>query len=106
MRICQLVEGMPLAVELASAWVATHTCDEIAEAIAHNLDLLVTRMRDVPERHRSIRVAFEHSWQWLTDAEQRLFTRLGVFVGGFDRESAATVLKRRRTCWRRCWISR
>ena len=90
-RICQLVEGMPLAVELAAAWVATQTCAEIAQAIARNLDMLVSRLRDVPARHRSIRVAFEHSWQWLTDVEQRLFARLSVFAGGFTRERAVAV---------------
>lgn len=90
-RICELAEGMPLAVELAAAWVAARSCDEIAAAIARNLDVLVTRMRDVPERHRSVRVAFEHSWQRLTDAEQRLFARLAVFVGGFGRDSAVAV---------------
>jgi len=90
-RICRLVEGMPLAVELAAAWTVARSCAEIADAIVHNLDILATRLRDVPERHRSIRVAFEHSWQRLTEAEQEFFAQLSVFQGGFTREAAAAL---------------
>lgn len=91
-RICRLVEGMPLAVELAAAWTAARPCVEIADAIVRNLDILASRLRDVPERHRSIRVAFEHSWQRLTGAEQEFFAQLSVFQGGFTREAVAAVI--------------
>jgi predicted ATPase len=67
LRICRLVDGMPLALELAAAWVDVLPCAAIADEIAHNLDLLTTRLRDVPARHHSMRATLTHSWQRLTD---------------------------------------
>jgi predicted ATPase/DNA-binding SARP family transcriptional activator/Tfp pilus assembly protein PilF len=90
-RICQLVEGMPLGIELAAAWLPVHTCGEIAGEIERNLDILATSLRNVPERHRSLRATFEHSWNLLSEAEKGLFARLSVFRGGFRREAAAVV---------------
>ncbi len=90
-RICQLVEGMPLGVELAAAWLSVHSCEEIARQIEHNLDILTTRLRNVPERHRSIRATFEHSWQLLSEAEKELCARLAVFQGGFRQDAAVAV---------------
>ncbi len=90
-RICQLVEGRPLGLELAAAWVGEHTCAEIAAAIQRNLDFLATTMRDIPERHRSIRAVFEHSWQLLSGEERFVFARLSVFRGGFQGEAALEV---------------
>lgn len=90
-RICQLVEGMPLAIELAAAWVKTMPCQVIAEEIQRNLDFLATRLRNVPERQRSMRVVFEQSWQLLTPPERKAFMRLSVFRGGFWREAAERV---------------
>jgi len=90
-RICQLVEGMPLGVELAAAWVRARPCEEIALEIEQNLDVLTTRLRDVPERHRSVRATFEHSWQLLSDVERALVARLSVFRGGFRGDAAALV---------------
>jgi len=91
MRICQLVEGMPLGVELAAAWVTVHSCEEIAGEIERNLDILTARLRNVPARQRSIRATFEHSWQLLSEMEKSLFARLSVFRGGFRAEAAALV---------------
>ncbi len=90
-RICQLVEGMPLGVELAAAWVAMRSCGEIAQEIEHNLDILSTSLRNVPARQRSVRATFEYSWQLLTEAERDIFARLSVFRGGFRQEAAALV---------------
>jgi predicted ATPase/Tfp pilus assembly protein PilF len=90
-RICQLVEGMPLGVELAATWLPVHSCGEIAQQIERNLDILTTRLRNVPERHRSIRATFEHSWQLLSEMEKELFARLSVFRGGFRQEAAVVV---------------
>ncbi len=87
-RICQLVEGMPLAIELAAAQMRTRSSQEIAAEIERNLDSLTTSLQDVPERHRSVRAAFDGSWQGLTKAEQRTFCRLSVFRGGFHHEAA------------------
>jgi DNA-binding SARP family transcriptional activator/predicted ATPase/Tfp pilus assembly protein PilF len=90
-HICRLVEGMPLGIELAAAWVAVHPCREIAREIEYNLDILTTRLRNVPERHRSIRAAFEYSWKLLTETERTPFAQLSVFRGGFRREAATAV---------------
>ena len=90
-RVCQLVEGMPLALELASTWTKTLPTDEIASEIQHNLDFLATSLRDVPQRHRSMQAVFEQTWQRLTDEERRVFSALSVFSGGFRREAAEAV---------------
>ena len=69
-RICQLVGGMPLGLELAATWLRVLSCREIAQEIAQNLDFLATSLRNIPERHRSLRAVFEQSWQMLTEQEQ------------------------------------
>jgi predicted ATPase/transcriptional regulator with XRE-family HTH domain len=90
-RICQLVDGMPLAIELAAAWVRTLSCAEIAREIARNLDFLSVSTRDLPARHRSMRAVFDHSWKLLSVEEQGVLLRLAVFRGGFRREAAEVV---------------
>src|SRR5262249_18037183 len=75
-RVCRLVEGMPLGIELAAAWIRTLSCADIAAEIARNVDFLATRLRDLPERHRSVRAVFEPSWTMLTSEEQTAFRRL------------------------------
>jgi predicted ATPase/class 3 adenylate cyclase len=91
LRVCRLVAGMPLGIELAASWVSMLSCAEIADEIERNVDFLATSMRDVPERHRSLRAAFDHSWRLLSDEQRDTFARLSVFRGGFDREAAAAV---------------
>ena len=90
-RICQLVEGMPLALELAAGWVNTFSCREIAEELPRNSDILAARANDTPERHRSIRAVFEWSWGLLMAQERAVFMNLSVFRGGFQREAAEQV---------------
>ena len=90
-QICRAVEGLPLAIELAAAALRTHSCTAIAAAIENKLLALAIDLRGVPERHRSIRAAFEHSWRLLSAEEQQVFPRLSVFRGGFDQDAAAEV---------------
>jgi predicted ATPase/transcriptional regulator with XRE-family HTH domain len=90
-RICQLVEGMPLAIELAAAWVRILTCEEIASEIRRSLDFLATDAHDVPERHHSLRGVFDHSWNLLSASERSTLCRLTVFEGGFTREAAEQI---------------
>jgi predicted ATPase/class 3 adenylate cyclase len=90
-RLCRLVSGMPLGIELAAAWASTLPCSEIADEIERNLGFLETSMHDVPERHRSLRAAFDQSWRLLSDDERRVFSRLAVFRGTFARDAAAAV---------------
>jgi Predicted ATPase len=90
-RICRLVEGMPLAVELAAAWMDMLPLAEIAADLQKGLDFLETDMRDMPERHRSIRATINHSWDRLDEKERDIFSKLSVFRGGFTREAAQAV---------------
>lgn len=90
-QICHLLEGIPLALELAAAWSPLLSCTEIAQEVATSIDFLTTTMRDMPERHRSLRATFNHSWQLLADVEQDALCALAVFHGGFDRAAAAHV---------------
>ena len=91
LRICRLVDGMPLGIELAASWVSVLSCAEIADEIEGNIDFLATSMRDVPERHRSLRAAIDQSWRLLTDEQRSAFSRLSVFRGSFDRDAAVAV---------------
>ncbi|CAG0934368.1 Putative HTH-type transcriptional regulator [Thermoflexales bacterium] len=90
-RICRLVEGLPLAIELAASTINVQSCAAIADGIAGDLRALATRLRDVPDRHRSMWAAFEHSWRLLRDDEQLAFSHLSVFRGGFQVEAAQPV---------------
>jgi serine/threonine protein kinase/tetratricopeptide (TPR) repeat protein len=90
-QICQLVEGVPLGIELASVWVSKLSCHEIAGEIEKNLDFLATSMQDVPEKHRSVRAAFNHSWELLGEEQRLIFSKLTVFRGGFLRQAAEVV---------------
>lgn len=82
---------MPLAIELAASWIKTLRYAEIAAEIQRNLDFLMTSLRDVPERHRSMQAVFDQSWEFLTEAERDVFKRLSVFRGGVRRPAAKQV---------------
>ena len=90
-RICQLVEGLPLAIELAAAWAPSLTLGQIAEEIQRNIDFLATATRDLPDRHRSLRAVFNQSWALLDPDEQAAYRRLSLFRGGFSLEAAEAV---------------
>lgn len=87
-EICRLVEGIPLGIELAAAWVRMLTCGEIADEMKRSLDFLATTARDVPQRQRSLRAAFEYSWNLLAADERTVLRRLSVFSNGFTRAAA------------------
>jgi tetratricopeptide (TPR) repeat protein len=93
LKICQLVEGSPLGIELAAVWVKSLPLSEIAKEIETNLSILEAPTKNIAERHQSIRAAFEHSWKLLTDKEQEVLRKLSVFVGGFRREAAAEIAR-------------
>lgn len=89
--ICQMVEGMPLALELAAAWTQSLSCRTIADEIRQNLDFLATEWRNVPARQRSMRAVFDHAHNLLAPNEQAVFKRMSVFRGGFHRKAAEFV---------------
>jgi predicted ATPase/transcriptional regulator with XRE-family HTH domain len=90
-RLCNLLGGMPLGIELAAAWIRTLTVEEIADEISRSLDFLTLADRSAPIRHRSLRAAFEYSWKLLSLEEQQAVARLSIFRGGFRREAAQSV---------------
>jgi predicted ATPase/DNA-binding SARP family transcriptional activator len=94
-RICLLVEGLPLAIELAAAALRARSCAAIVDSIESSLSVLATGLRAVPERHRSVWATFEHSWRLLSDEERQVLRRLAVFRGGFEQDAAGQVAQAR-----------
>lgn len=90
-QICRLVEGVPLAIELAAASVRHISLADMVREIAQDLDFLATVMPDVPKRQRSTRASFEYSWRLLSAAEKRVLRELSVFRGGFSLEAAEQI---------------
>ena len=89
--ICEKVEGLPLAIELTTAWSRVMSCERIYETLEKNLDLLTSSARNLPKRHQSIQAVFEHSWDLLSVEEQNILMSLSIFRGGFTAESAEKV---------------
>lgn len=95
MRICRLVQGLPLAIELAAAWARLLSCQEIADEVQNNLDFLESAgaagADQTAGRQRSLRAVFLHSWRLLTPIEQQALRRLAIFRGGCTRAAAIQV---------------
>ena len=89
--ICAQVEGMPLAIELAASWVRVMPCAEIAHQLAQNSYIFTTSLRNVPQRHRSLRSLFDESWHLLSPLEQSVLRRVSVFRGGWVLDEAGQV---------------
>jgi predicted ATPase/DNA-binding SARP family transcriptional activator len=89
--VCRLVQGVPLALELAAAWARLLPCADIAREIERTVDFLAGASRDRPGRQQSLRATFEHSWGLLAHSEQAALRNLSVFLGGFRPEAAAFV---------------
>ncbi|MFN2201056.1 MAG: ATP-binding protein, partial [Caldilineaceae bacterium] len=89
--ICRLLEGMPLAIELAAGWTRTLTLAQLEREIEESLDVLSGTFRDVPARLRSMRAAFDHSWGMLTGRERDIMRQMSVFRGGCTLEAAGEV---------------
>jgi DNA-binding SARP family transcriptional activator/predicted ATPase/Flp pilus assembly protein TadD len=99
-RICQMVEGMPLAILLAAAWSGLLTPAEIAARISgetddqepgHGLDFLEADWHDLPTRQRSLQAVFDHSWNLLAEQEREVCQALSVFRSGFTQNAAGQV---------------
>ncbi|NIV28333.1 MAG: hypothetical protein GWN58_02105, partial [Anaerolineae bacterium] len=74
-RICQLVENLPLAVELAAGWTPIMPCEQIADHIQRDISILATDVRNIPDRQRTMQAVFDHSWDLLSDAQQGALMR-------------------------------
>jgi predicted ATPase len=90
--ICRLVEGMPLAIELAAGWVDKVGLNQIAALVRQSLDFLRTEAWDVPERHSSIRAVIDTSWRQLSAKDRLVFKSLSVFRGGFTLEAGRDIV--------------
>ena len=89
--ICQLVDGRPLALELAAGWLRVYDCAEIVREIVRSLEFLATELHDVPPRQRSVHITWQHTWALLTPAMQRALAALALFRGPFKLEAALAV---------------
>ena len=89
--IARLLQGNPLGIELAASWARAMPCTDIAGEIAKSVDFLKTEQKLVPRRHRSLRAAFQGSWDLLDRAGRGAFRALSVFRGGFTADSALHV---------------
>lgn len=90
-ELCRLVEGVPLAIELAAALIDQESPDQLVDQVQSSFDRLATSMRDLPSRHRSLRAVFDHSWLMLSAPSQVKFARLAIFQGEFSLKAAQAI---------------
>jgi predicted ATPase/DNA-binding SARP family transcriptional activator len=89
--ICERLDRLPLALELAATRVKLLSGQQLLSRLEQRLPLLAGGRRDLPERHSTMRATIAWSYDLLTRPEQRLFTRLAVFVGSFELEAAEQI---------------
>lgn len=90
-RLCRRLDGIPLALELAAAWVRLLRVEQIVTRLDDRFRLLVGGSRTAPLRHRTLRALIDWSYDLLLPAEQRLLRRLSVFAGRFPLEAAEAI---------------
>ena len=90
-EICDRLDDLPLALELAAARVKVLTLDGILRRLEQRLPLLTGGARDLPERQRTLRATIDWSYELLTEAERQLLGRLSVFSGGWTLEAAEAI---------------
>ncbi|GAC1544321.1 MAG: hypothetical protein NVS2B7_18570 [Herpetosiphon sp.] len=89
--ICHRLDGLPLAIELAAARCTLFSLPALLQHLGEGMAVLTHGPRDVPTRHQTLRTTIDWSYNLLSDDEQRLFTRLGVFVGGWTVAAADAI---------------
>jgi predicted ATPase len=90
-RVCQALDGMPLAIELAAARLRTMSLGQLASRLDDRFRLLTGGSRTALPRHRTLRAVVDWSWELLTDAERMVLRRLAVFSGGASLDAAEQV---------------
>lgn len=91
--ICEKLDGVPLAIELAAAWADTFTLEELRKEVQEQLEL-TARMEDVDERHRSVRASLDWSFRLLNDDQQEVLRAISTFKGGFFVKAAKAVVRK------------
>jgi predicted ATPase/DNA-binding SARP family transcriptional activator len=89
--LCRMLEGSPLALELAASWVRLIPPRKMWERLAQGQTLPEGRHSDLPNRHRSLSAALDWSWRLLTERQRRLLSQVSVFRGGWTSETAESV---------------
>ena len=89
--ICARLDGIPLAIELAAAWMSALTLDEIETRVATHLALVEFDGQEVPPEQRTLRAMLDRSYDGLDENTRLLFNRISVFDGGFDLDAAEQV---------------
>lgn len=89
--LCRRLDGIPLALELAAAWAQSLTPAQMLDRLAQRSDLLTRRHKNSPERHRTLHSTIDWSYRLLTPSQQRLFTALSLFRGGWSLEAAEKI---------------
>ena len=95
-EICSRLDGLPLAIELAAARIKVLSPSSMRTRLAARLQLLTGGARDLPQRQQTLRAAMDWSYDLLSAAEQKLFRRLSVFVGGCNLEGVEAVCDTKR----------
>ena len=91
LRVCERLDGLPLAIELACARLRVLSVHELADRLSDGIELLSTRVRGGPERHRNLQAAMAWSHELCTREQQLLWARVSIFAGGFDTSAAEAV---------------
>ncbi|CAG0937619.1 Putative HTH-type transcriptional regulator [Thermoflexales bacterium] len=92
LHLCRCVDGLPLALELAGAWVRLLSCEEIVQHIEQDLDFLTVSWADIPLRQRSLKTVLKTSWDLLTQRQRQVLGQLTIFADGFTRVAAYQVV--------------
>jgi predicted ATPase/DNA-binding CsgD family transcriptional regulator len=90
-EICDVLHGLPLAIELAASWIPVLSPRDLLEHLREANTALASDTAAVEERHRSLAVIMDSSWHWLSASERTALSALAIFVGGFTREAAEAV---------------
>ena len=92
-RLCERLDGLPLAIELAAARIRSMSLDEVERRLGNRFSLLTGGDRSAPERHRTLLAVIEWSWNLLDSDEQRALAVLSEFADGFSAEAARAVVR-------------
>jgi predicted ATPase len=90
--LCHLVEGMPLALEIAAAWTRLMDCPTILSETQRSLEFLTSPLDDLPDRHRSVQAVLAQSWEMLPLRLESILGQLALFGGSFTLEAALAVV--------------